>query len=58
MKILFLTAIAIFEAGSAVYGSAKQINVLIGVRIVCGLGGTGIVMGVMNSIFFLTTPAE
>ena len=44
-KILFVSAITIFEVGSVICGSARTLNALIVGRVVCGLGGTGVYTG-------------
>lgn len=57
-KLLYLTAIAIFEIGSAVIGSAQSIEAVIGGRAIAGWGGSGIYVGTMNIISQMTAEAE
>lgn len=44
-KYLFIMAVMLFEAGSAVCGSASNMNVLIIGRLICGIGGAGVYGG-------------
>ena len=48
----------IFEAGSAVCGSAPNVNALIVGRTIAGLGGSGVYFGTVNIFSSLTTTAE
>lgn len=57
-KILFLAAVFLFEAGSAVCGAAPSMNALIIGRAICGLGGSGIYIGAMNLLSVFTTQSE
>ncbi|KAI9653648.1 MAG: hypothetical protein M1821_006995 [Bathelium mastoideum] len=57
-KVLFLSAILLFEVGSALCGAAPNMNVLIIGRLICGLGGNGIYLGTMNIISTFTTIKE
>jgi MFS family permease len=58
IKWLYIASIAIFEIGSAMCGAAPTMNILIGGRIVCGIGGVGQYIGVMNFIPRLTSMRE
>ena len=57
-KTLFLISIFLFEIGSAVCGAAPTMNALIVGRVICGLGGNGIYIGVMNITSAFTTLKE
>ncbi|KAI5867646.1 putative efflux pump antibiotic resistance protein [Durotheca rogersii] len=57
-KILFLIALAVFEIGSAVIGSARSMEAVIVGRAIAGFGGSGIYMGTMNIVSAMTTPTE
>ncbi|KAL4772928.1 efflux pump antibiotic resistance protein [Aspergillus nidulans var. acristatus] len=57
-KILFLFSVLIFEVGSAVCGAAPTFNALIVGRAICGVGGIGIYLGVVNMVSALTTEAQ
>ncbi|KAA8651074.1 hypothetical protein EYZ11_012639 [Aspergillus tanneri] len=58
IKWMYIFSIAIFMAGSAVCGAANSMNMLIGGRVVCGIGGVGQYVGVMNFIPRLTSMRE
>ncbi|OJJ34594.1 hypothetical protein ASPWEDRAFT_113823 [Aspergillus wentii DTO 134E9] len=58
LKWLYIASIIIFEIGSTICGAAPTMNVLIGGRVVCGIGGVGQYIGVMNFIPRLTTLEE
>ncbi|KAL9091340.1 MAG: hypothetical protein Q9165_004974 [Trypethelium subeluteriae] len=49
-KILFVSAILLFEVGSALCGAAPNMDVLIIGRLICGLGGNGIYLGLMGKL--------
>ncbi|PVI01514.1 putative efflux pump antibiotic resistance protein [Periconia macrospinosa] len=57
-KIIFLAAVTIFEAGSAVIGSAQNVHAVIIGRAVAGFGGSGIYVSTINIISAMTVPAE
>ncbi|XXH04687.1 hypothetical protein Hte_011109 [Hypoxylon texense] len=57
-KFLYLAAILVFEAGSAVIGSAQSIGAVIAGRAIAGSGGSGIYVGTMNIISDLTMESE
>jgi MFS family permease len=57
-KTLFLTAVFIFEVGSAVCGAAPDIDTEIIGRAICGAGGIGIYMGALNILAVTTTKNE
>ncbi|MCJ1386659.1 hypothetical protein MMC17_009785 [Xylographa soralifera] len=57
-KVLFMTTVLIFEIGSAICGSAPNMNALIVGRAICGVGGSGIYLGAVNILSGLTTQAE
>ena len=58
VKIMFLSSILLFGVGSAICGAAPSMNALIVGRIICGLGGNGIYVGVLNIISIFTTLRE
>ncbi|KAL5040885.1 hypothetical protein BDW71DRAFT_213607 [Aspergillus fruticulosus] len=57
-KALFLANVVIFETGSAVCGAAPTFNALIVGRAICGIGGIGIYLGVVNMVSAMTTEAQ
>ncbi|KAI4150855.1 MAG: hypothetical protein LQ340_003854 [Diploschistes diacapsis] len=57
-KWTFLVCMCIFEVGSIVCGSATTLDALIVGRVVCGFGGTGFVLSVMNIIAVLSLQRE
>ncbi|KAI0599998.1 MFS general substrate transporter [Biscogniauxia sp. FL1348] len=57
-RAMYLGAITLFEAGSAVCGAAPDTDVLVIGRAVAGVGGCGIYAGILNYVSFLTTPRE
>lgn len=57
-KLLFISSVVIFEAGSAVCGAALTMNALIVGRAICGIGGMSLYLGTINMVSVLTTEAE
>ena len=57
-KYAFLVCMFIFEIGSAICAAAPTLDALIVGRVICGFGGTGFVLSVMNIIAVLTTLSE
>ncbi|KAL3466164.1 efflux pump antibiotic resistance protein [Aspergillus heterothallicus] len=57
-KSLFLASVVVFEVGSAVCGAAPTFNSFIVGRAICGVGGMGIYLGVINMVSALTTEAQ
>lgn len=57
-KTLYLSALLIFEVGSAVIGSASSAGVVVLGRALAGIGGCGIYVGTMNIVSAITTPME
>ncbi|KAK7927535.1 hypothetical protein PG985_004533 [Apiospora marii] len=57
-KVLYLIAMATFETGSAIIGSAPIIEAAIVGRVIAGLGGSGIYVGTMNIVSAMTLPSE
>ncbi|KAF2836790.1 MFS general substrate transporter [Patellaria atrata CBS 101060] len=55
---LFLTAVFLFEVGSALCGATPNMNAFIIGRAICGIGGCGIYMGAINIMSVTTTEAE
>ncbi|KAL2833999.1 efflux pump antibiotic resistance protein [Aspergillus pseudoustus] len=57
-KSLFLGSVLVFEVGSAVCGAAPTLNAFIIGRAICGVGGMGIYLGVINMVSALTTEVQ
>ena len=57
-KILYILTVALFEAGSAICGAAPTMDALIVGRVIAGLGGAGMYLGVIMLLSFFTTPVE
>lgn len=57
-KTLYLFCVVLFEAGSALCGGAPNINGLIIGRVMAGVGGAGLYMGVMTLIAATTNMQE
>ncbi|KAL3483364.1 efflux pump antibiotic resistance protein [Aspergillus germanicus] len=57
-KSLFLGSVLVFEVGSTVCGAAPTLNAFIIGRAICGVGGMGIYLGVINMISALTTEVQ
>ncbi|KAJ0416590.1 major facilitator superfamily domain-containing protein [Aspergillus carlsbadensis] len=57
-KALLLASVLIFDVGSAVCGAAPTLNTLIVGRAICGIGGVGIYLGVINTVTLQTSKAE
>ncbi|KUI67396.1 Putative HC-toxin efflux carrier TOXA [Cytospora mali] len=57
-KKLYIFNVFLFEVGSAVCGAAPNINALIVGRAICGVGGSGLYVGVMTLIAQTTTIQE
>ncbi|KAL4940984.1 hypothetical protein BDV06DRAFT_230037 [Aspergillus oleicola] len=57
-KWLYLLCVVLFEVGSAMCGAAPTMNVLIGGRVLAGLGGAGLYVGVMTLLSVNTTKRE
>ncbi|KAF2740100.1 MFS general substrate transporter [Polyplosphaeria fusca] len=57
-KWLFCSAMLVFEVGSAVIGSAQNMNSLIVGRVIAGIGGVGAYVGTTNIISAMTVPVE
>ncbi|KAL2194194.1 major facilitator superfamily domain-containing protein [Corynascus similis CBS 632.67] len=58
MKILFIINLILFELGSAICGAASNMNAIIVGRVIAGIGGAGVYVGVLTYISVLTTPIE
>ncbi|OIW32212.1 MFS general substrate transporter, partial [Coniochaeta ligniaria NRRL 30616] len=58
MKILFVTSLILFEAGSAICGAAPSMDAIIVGRVIAGVGGAGVYVGGLTYISILTTPNE
>ncbi|KAL8729093.1 MAG: hypothetical protein Q9181_005113 [Wetmoreana brouardii] len=57
-KILYLSSVFLFEAGSAICGAANTMDALIVGRAICGFGGAGLYLGVMTLLSVNTTEHE
>ncbi|KAL4762210.1 putative MFS transporter [Aspergillus foveolatus] len=58
IKWMYIFSIAVFMGGSAICGAAQSMDMLIGGRVICGIGGVGQYVGVMNFLPRLTTMQE
>lgn len=57
-KWLYIGSVAVFEVGSAVCGAAPNMPILIVGRALCGLGGSGMYLGVMTLVAATTSVSE
>ncbi|MCJ1381687.1 hypothetical protein MMC17_004798 [Xylographa soralifera] len=57
-KWLYVVCVFLFEIGSAVCGAAPTMNAFIGGRVLAGLGGAGMYIGVMTLLSVNTTEHE
>ncbi|KAH8903793.1 putative MFS drug efflux transporter [Coniochaeta sp. PMI_546] len=57
-KWLYIGSVLVFEVGSAVCGASPNVVALIVGRALCGLGGSGMYLGVMSLIAATTTVQE
>lgn len=57
-KWCYIGCLAVFEIGSAICGAANKMDVLIFGRALCGLGGSGMYVGVMTLLSVTTTLQE
>ncbi|KAK2863642.1 hypothetical protein FQN49_004135 [Arthroderma sp. PD_2] len=48
IKIVYIVSIVLFEAGSALCGAAPDMNTLIIGRVIAGIGGSGMYLGVLT----------
>lgn len=58
LKTLYLTSIVTFEVGSALCGGAPTMDTLIVGRVIAGIGGAGMYLGVLNYLGVFTTLRE
>ncbi|KAI9684601.1 MAG: hypothetical protein M1822_005689 [Bathelium mastoideum] len=58
LKVLFMSSVLLFEIGSAVCGAAPTMNALIVGRVIAGMGGSGVYIGVLNYFSLCTTEKE
>lgn len=58
LKYLYIAGVVLFELGSVLCGAAPSMNVLIVGRVIAGMGGTGLYLGVMNHISVFATREE
>ncbi|KAI9653106.1 MAG: hypothetical protein M1831_006190 [Alyxoria varia] len=57
-KMLFITAVIVFEIGCAICGAAPSMDALIIGRTVTGIGGNGLYLGAMNIVSAFTSQKE
>ena len=57
-KVNYIVSLLLFEIGSAICGAANMMDVLIFGRVLAGLGGAGLYVGVITLLSALTTPTE
>ena len=57
-KKLYIGAIVTFSVGSALCGGAPNLNAFIIGRVIAGVGGIGMYLGVMTLLSVNTTPTE
>jgi MFS family permease len=58
IKKLYLLSIILFEGGSALCGGANNMDALIIGRVIAGIGGAGMYLGVLNYISVFTSMRE
>lgn len=57
-KYNYIVALFLFEVGSALCGAANIMDALIFGRVIAGLGGSGLYLGVLTILSSVTTPQE
>lgn len=57
-KWMYIICVALFELGSAICGAAPTMDALIIGRAICGVGGSGMYVGVMTLLAATTTMQE
>lgn len=57
-KLLYIASAILFNAGSALCGAAPNISALIVGRVLAGLGGNGMYIGVLTLISVNTSDTE
>ena len=57
-KWLFNGSVILFNVGSAICGAAPNMNALIVGRVLAGIGGNGMYLGVQTLLSVNTTPKE
>jgi MFS family permease len=57
-KKMYIVCILLFSVGSALCGTAPNINAFIVGRVIAGIGGIGIYLGVMTLVSCNTTGTE
>jgi hypothetical protein len=58
LKWLYILSVIMFEAGSALCGGAPSMDALIVGRVIAGIGGSGVYLGVLNFLSMTTTDTE
>lgn len=58
LKYLYIGGIILFEVGSTLCGASPSMGALIVGRVIAGMGGTGLYLGVLNNITAFTTREE
>ena len=58
VKWLHIGSVTLFSVGSAICGAAPTMNALIAGRVIAGMGGAGMYLGLLNLISINTTIRE
>lgn len=58
VKWLYILSLVLFMAGSALCGAARTMNAMIVGRVIAGIGGNGMYLGVITLLSVNTTPQE
>ena len=58
VKVLYCASIILFMAGSALCGGAPNMSAIIVGRVIAGVGGNGMYVGVVTLLSVNTTPME
>ncbi|MCJ1397467.1 hypothetical protein MMC11_000660 [Xylographa trunciseda] len=58
LKWIYIGSLVLFEVGSALCGGAPNMDALIVGRVIAGIGGSGIYLGVLNYLSVTTTNTE
>ncbi|TVY83747.1 Efflux pump patC [Lachnellula suecica] len=58
IKLLFISSILLFEVGSVVCGAAPTMDALIVGRVIAGIGGSGMYLGMLNYFSLCTSEKE
>lgn len=58
VKWLYICSLVLFMGGSALCGAAPTMNAMIVGRVIAGMGGNGMYLGVITLLSVNTTPSE